>query len=297
MPNAKLTSYLHLHFIVFIWGFTAILGELITITAVPLVGYRMSMATLFIGIYIWYKKISVRISLQNGIKACLGGILIALHWITFFYAIKVSNVSITLAVLSSGAFFTALLEPLFYRRRLIGYEVLFGLLIILGIYIVFSAEKEQGEGIIFALISAILSSLFALLNGKLAKKMRSSVISLYELGFGAIIITLLLAINFKFPFLNMGSYAEVLPRRLDWAYLFLLSSICTAYAFIVAVKVMKHISPFTVMLTTNLEPVYGIILALLIFGESEKMTASFYYGALLILSTVVINGIVKNRKN
>ena len=293
MPNAKLSSYLQLHFIVFIWGFTAILGELITISAIPLVLYRMSMASAMIWLYLSYKRISLFVSFKILKLSLLGGFLIALHWVTFFHAIKVSNVSITLSVLSSGAFFTSLFEPLFYKRKLVGYEVLFGILIIIGVYLIFRSEQQQSEGVFYALISALLSSFFTLLNGKLAGQARSSVISLYELGFGTLIIGVVVFISNWVPNELVKTEALLISKMTDWLYLFILASICTAYAFIIAVKVMRYLSPFSVMLTTNLEPVYGIFLALLFFGDSEKMTASFYFGALLILITVIANGILK----
>ncbi|UZO80879.1 DMT family transporter [Aquimarina sp. ERC-38] len=291
MPNARITSLLQLHFIVFIWGFTAILGELITITAIPLVWYRMSIATLFVFLYLRFKKYAFHLPLRLKGLTALGGIIIAFHWITFFHAIKISNISITLAVLSSGAFFTSLLEPLLYKRKLIGYEVIFGVLIICGVFLIFKAEPEQVEGIYFALSSAILSSLFALLNGKIATQAKPSVISFYELSFGALLVTLYMIFSTV-----QADVSFPVPAGMDWVYIMILSSVCTACAFIVAVKVMKHLSPFTVMLTTNLEPIYGILLALLIFGDNEKMTSLFYYGALLIIGTVILNGLLKLRK-
>jgi len=161
MPNAKLQNYLHLHFIVFIWGFTAILGELISIDALPLVWYRMLMASGFIYVYCKIRKISLKISKKLLVTLCIAGAIIAMHWITFFAAIKVSNVSITLAVLSTGAFFTSILEPIFYRRKLIWYEVVFGLMVIGGLYVIFNVEGDYFLGIVYAICSAFLSSVFS----------------------------------------------------------------------------------------------------------------------------------------
>ncbi|WP_103070302.1 DMT family transporter [Aquimarina sediminis] len=297
MPNAKLLNYLHLHFIVFVWGFTAILGELITIEALPLVWYRMLMASGFVYIYIYLKKISLTISRRLFFTLLFAGIVIALHWITFFAAIKVSNISITLAVLSTGAFFTSIFEPIFYKRKIIWYEILFGILVIVGLYIIFNVEGDYSMGILYALCSAFLSSVFSLVNGKVAQKYNPSMISFYELLSGVGIVTIYLLAITIFGESNEGFSVSFFQLSMsDWMFMLLLASVCTAYAFIGSVKVMKYLSPYTVMLTTNLEPVYGILLAFFIFGESEKMNPQFYYGAVIILSTVVLNGIFKNAK-
>ncbi|WP_299899055.1 EamA family transporter [uncultured Aquimarina sp.] len=297
MPNAKLQNYLHFHFIVFVWGFTAILGELITIEALPLVWYRMLMASGFIYLFILFRKVSLKISKKLFMVLGIAGVIIALHWITFFAAIKASNVSITLAVLSTGAFFTSILEPIFYKRKLIWYEVVFGLMVICGLYIIFNVEGDYVLGIMYAICSAFLSSVFSLINGKIAQQYSPSMISFYELLSGVGFITIyLFAISF------LGTEGEGFSRSFfqlstsDWIYLIILASVCTAYAFIGSVQVMKYLSPYTVMLTINLEPVYGIVLAYLIFGDAEKMNPEFYYGALIILGTVVLNGIFKNLK-
>lgn len=287
MRNDKLLNYLHLHFIVFIWGFTAVLGALISLEAIPLVWYRMLLATGFVFIYLKIRKINLRFSFKTLAGFAIAGIIIALHWLTFFGAIKASNVSVTLAVLSTGAFFASLLEPLFYGRKIILYEVLFGLIVVVGLYIIFDVEASYGLGIVLALISAFLSALFSVINGQFVAKHKASAISFYELLFGVIGISIFLGASGSFnkEFFTVSSA--------DWMYLAILASACTAYAFIASIHVMKWISPYTVMLTINMEPVYGIILALLILGDSEKMGSQFYYGAIIILLTVISNGIIK----
>jgi len=290
MPNARLLNYLHLHIIVFIWGFTAVLGVLISIDAIPLVWFRMLLATGIIFLVLKIRKVRLRYSWRTLSGFFLGGLLIALHWLAFFGAIKVSNVSVTLAVMSTGAFFTSFLEPLYYRRKIIGYEVLFGLLVVIGLYIIFKVETDYVLGILLALCSSFLGSMFSVINGKFVKRHRASVISFYELFFGMLCITIFLAFNGDFTpeFFQLSNN--------DWIYLLILASICTAYAFIASIHVMKWLSAYTVMLTINLEPVYGIILALLVLGDSENMSPQFYYGALVILITVLANGIVKTRR-
>lgn len=287
MQNAKTLNYLHLHFIVFIWGFTAVLGALITLDAIPLVWYRMSLATIIIFIFLKFRKEKLKFSLKALSGFALGGVIIALHWLTFFGAIKASNVSVTLAVLSTGAFFASILEPLLYGRKIIIYEVLFGLIVMAGLYVIFDVEASYTLGIVLALISAFLSALFSVINGKFVLKHKASAISFYELMFGVLGITIYLAFSGSFT-------SEFFTVSLnDWIFLAILASVCTAYAFIASIHVMKWISPYTVMLTINMEPVYGIILALIILGDAENMSSQFYYGAVIILLTVVANGIIK----
>lgn len=229
-------------------------------------------------------------SLKNSTKGLMlfAGLIIALHWLTFFKAIKVSNVSITLACLSTGAFFTSVLEPIFFKRKVIWYEVLFGLIVIGGLYIIFKVEGDYWLGIVLGLSSAFLSALFSVINGKFAKEYNASTISFYELLGGVLFLSLFLAVTSKFD------KAFFMLSLEDFGWLFILASVCTAYAFIASVAVMKHLSPYTVMLTINLEPVYGIILALFIFEEKEKMNPQFYIGATIILLTVILNGVIKN---
>jgi drug/metabolite transporter (DMT)-like permease len=288
MPNDKLKSYLHLHFIVFIWGFTAVLGALITLDALPLVWFRMGIAVALIFVYARIKKISLGVTPQTLLKFLVAGLVIALHWLTFFKAIKESNISVTLACLSTGAFFASLLEPIFFGRKVIWYEVLFGLFVIGGLYIIFSFEGNYLYGIALALSSAFLSASFSIINGKFAKQYSPVVISLYELLGGVLFFTLYLLFSGSLT----AEFFMVSPS--DWFWLFLLGSFCTAYAFIASVQVMKFLSPYTVMLTINMEPIYGIILAVLVFNDKEKMSAPFYLGAAIIVITVILNGILKN---
>ena len=290
MQNDKLINYLHLHFIVFIWGFTAVLGDLITIAAVPLVWFRMLLGSIFVLIYIRFTKRKLKISLKSLVIFALIGSLIALHWLAFFKAVKVSNVSITLAMMSTGAFFTSLLEPIFFKRKIIKYEVVFGLIVIVGLYIIFKVETAYLTGILFALLCSFLGALFSIFNGMIVKTYDATIISFYELFFGVVFITIFIfsTDGFNVSFFDLSST--------DWIYILLLASVCTAYAFIAAVHIMKWISPYTLMLTTNMEPVYGIILALLILGDKEYMNPTFYLGALIILMTVIVNGIIKTRK-
>ena len=290
MQNDNLKSYLHLHVIVFIWGFTAILGKLISLEALDLVWYRMLFASVIMTFVVLFNKEKIKVPFNVLIGFIVSGIIIAAHWLTFYQAIKVSNVSITLACLSTGAFFASILEPIFYKRRVIWYELLFGIIVVVGLGIIFNVETKFKTGIYLAVTSAFLSALFSVINGKYAKEYDPNVISLYELSSGVFFLSIYLFFAGSFT----PAFFSLSVNDLIW--LFLLSSICTAYAFSASVKVMKFLSPFTVMLTINLEPIYGIILALLIFKDGEEMTPLFYVGALIILATVIANGIVKSYK-
>lgn len=288
MQNDNFKSHLNLHLIVFIWGFTAILGALITIQSDFLVWYRMFLAAIFLAVFLLLKKKSFRVSPKVLIRFLFVGLLIALHWIFFFEAIKVSTVSITLSVFSLGAFFASLLEPFFYGRKVLWYEVFFGLIIIAGLGLIMQVEINYWNGMILALIAIILGVLFTLINGKLIQNHDPSVISFYEFLAGFIFISIY--------FLCKGSFSVeffTLTAK-NWILIFILASICTAYAFTDSIKVMRKLSPYTVMLTTNLEPVYGIVLAYFIIGGKEKMSTEFYIGAVVIVITVLLNGIIKH---
>jgi drug/metabolite transporter (DMT)-like permease len=288
--NQKIKNYLHLHFLVFIAGFTAILGELISIKAIPLVWFRMLIALALMTFYVLIYKINIKVNLKAIVRFSIAGIIIALHWITFFGAIDASNISITLAMFSTGAFFASLIEPIIYKRGVIWYEILFGILVIIGVFIITQSEIKYLTGIILGISSAFLSSLFAVLNGKFLEKHTATTITFYEFISGVLFVTLFILIfgeGFSANFFN-------LPNS-DYIYLFILASICTAYAFIASVYVMKYISPYSVVLAYNLEPIYGIILALILFPETEKMESNFYIGAVIILFAVLLNGILKNK--
>lgn len=291
MPNAKFKNYLHLHVLVFIAGFTAIFGQLITIDAIPLVWYRMLFALVFIGFYVVVSRAKVIISFKSILKLSFAGVIIALHWITFFASIKESNVSIALAMFSTGAFFASFIEPIIYKRKIIWYEIIFGIIVIIGVFIITQSELQYLLGIILGIISAFLSSFFAVLNGKFLEQHTAIVISFYEFISGVAFISLYLL------FTNNGFTSEFFVLHIsDVIYLLILASVCTAYAFIASVYVMRYISPYTVVLTYNLEPVYGIILAIIIFPEKENMSLNFYVGAIIVISVVMMNGILKNSK-
>jgi len=290
MQQSKVGNLLLLHVVVFIFGFTGILGKFIETDSDLLVWWRMLIAAVSIAIFA-YPAGKIHKPIWINAKTNLGvGFLIALHWVTFFQAIKISNVSVTLACLSAASLFTALLEPLIFKRKVDPAELIFGGMVVLGLVLIFSFETEYAAGIIMALCSAFVASLFTVINGRLIQKDNPYRISLVEMIGGVLGITIWLAFSGK-----IGATMIDIPAS-DWFWILILGIICTAFAFVASVKVMEELTPFTVSLTINLEPVYGIILAFFIFGSSEKMTFGFYIGTILILGALYLNALKKKGK-
>lgn len=277
-----LATYLKLHLIVLIYGFTAILGKLIAIPALELVWYRMLLAIVTLFIYLKYKGEPLEVSRKELLVFFGVGLIIALHWVTFYGAIKLSNVSVTLGCFATTTLFTSFLEPFFSRKRVDIYEVLIGLVIIVGLYLIFRFETHYATGMLVALLSAFLAGLFTVLNKKLIAKHSAVKISFFEMIGGLIGLTLFITVSGRGILVP-----SIVPSMSDLFYLVILATICTAFAHTVQVAVMKHLSAFTVTLSINLEPVYGIVMAFFIFGETERMTTGFYLGTLIILLSVI----------
>ncbi len=292
MQKNNSIHFIHLHFLVFIAGFTAILGELIVNPSEIIVWHRMLIASILTAFFMLITKRSFKINLKLLFKYSVLGLIIALHWITFFEAIEQSNISLTLAMFSTAAFFTSILEPLLFKRKVIIYEVVLGFVVIAGVSIIFNAEFKYLYGIILGIFSALFASLFSVLNGIMIKNDNAIKISFYEFISGVIFITIYIFFSSDLSDLYIDDFLS-----LNYLYILLLGTICTAYAFIASVYLLKFISPYSVVLTYNLEPIYGIILALMFFGNAEKMSFSFYLGLFLILASVIINMYVKKINN
>lgn len=278
-----------LHLTVFIWGFTGILGALISISSTQLVWYRVLIAFITLYIYFRFKKISIAVSKDTFIKLFFTGAVVCLHWVLFFQSIKSSTVSVALVCLSSLTLFTAILEPIFKKQKISKLEILTGLLIIFGIYLIFKFESQYTEGIICGLASALCASIFSIINSKQIQNRPAAIISFYELISAWVWVSIYILIS--------GGYSASMALNLtDLAYLLVLGIVCTSIAYVAGVAVMKELSAFRVALITNLEPVYGILLAFLFFGEREQMTAGFYAGAIIILSAIFMYPLIKNRK-
>lgn len=291
---AQYKNLLLLHLTVVIFGVTGILGKLIEADEIIIVFYRLIIAV--IGIYAYFKISGYKINVsKEAIKETwYVGAIVGLHWITFFGSIKLSNVSVALICFSSGAFFTSLLEPLYFKRKLDYKEVLLGLVTVIGIFYVCKEpgkpffESKYLPGMLMSLFSASLSSWFTVINGVLIKRgRRAKNISFLELSFA--FIFLLLVVGYEYHD-QLGSLAL---RPIDFLYVGILGLLCTSFAYIVSVDVMKELSPYTVVMAVNLEPIYSIVLAVLIWPESEKMSPTFYIGALIIIGIIFLNGYFK----
>ncbi|WP_090464858.1 DMT family transporter [Mucilaginibacter sp. OK268] len=277
-----------LHFTVFIWGFTGILGNLITISAVQLVWYRVMIAVISLFLYFNFNRTAIKVDQKTFLKMAFTGALVGGHWVLFFASIKLSTVPVTLVCLSSITLFTAIFEPLLNKTKISKLEIMAGLLIITGIVLIFKFESHYTKGIITGLASAVCASLFSIINSKFVKKHEAPIIAFYELtgAFLWISIYLLLTNGFNRPLLLKPS---------DIGYLVLLGTICTSLAYVAGVSVMRELSAFKVALITNLEPVYGILMSFIFFGDMNKMTVGFWVGAVIILSTIFLYPVARKQ--
>ena len=284
---SKYKYHIWLHLIVLIFGLTGVLGKLISIESYLLVWYHLIIALAAILIYFAITKFSLKITKKQLASTLLVGVIIAAHWLTFFEAIKQSNVSVALVCFSSSTLFTSLIEPFYFKRKVKAYELIFGVIIIIGLYFIFSFEFKYLIGMILSVISAVLASWFTVLNGMLVKETNAKLISFYEL-LGAFIVVSVYVLLFT----GLDFSRLAVPIK-DLKWLLILGILCTAFAFIVSVEIMKKISPYTVTISVNLEPIYSIILALLIWPESETMSYGFYMGTIIVIATLFLNALFK----
>ncbi|APD06064.1 hypothetical protein UJ101_00523 [Flavobacteriaceae bacterium UJ101] len=290
----KIHPLLRLHFVVFLWGFTGVVGKLISIDALPLVWLRILFTIIFIYLYLRLTKKSI--APKKGLLKTwiIAGVFIAIHWYAFFHSIKISNVAIGLSMLSTATIFTAFLEPLFYKRRIKINEVVVSFIVVACIFAIFQSEGQHYLGILFGLLAAFLSALFTLINGQIAYKASGSVTTFYELLFGWIFLCFLM--------IPSNGFTTVLNTSTeDYFWIMILGGLLTAFPMIESMNLMKKITPFTLILSINLEPVYGIIIAFFIFGDQEQMSLTFYIATIIILLTLVFNELyekkIKKNKN
>ncbi|MCY1660278.1 DMT family transporter [Chryseobacterium sp. SL1] len=279
-----------LHLIVFLWGFTAILGKLIHANAEILVFYRMLFAAICLFVYIRvFKKDSIKVSKKVFFQLAAIGFSMAIHWYCFFYSIKISNVSIALSCLSLSTLFVSILEPLIFKRKIDVSEVVMGVVIVACILLIFKTEFQYKEGIFYGVLCAIFGTIFSVFNGKMFGKTSSGNIIFYEIFSGWFILLIFYLFSGQIFSINEISYRDI-------ALIGLLASVFTAFPMLESVNLMKYISPFTLILTVNLEPVYGIILAFFIFGESEHMSPIFYIASGVMILAIIANGLIKAKK-
>jgi drug/metabolite transporter (DMT)-like permease len=279
-----------LHLIIFLWGFTAILGKLIHANAQILVFYRMLFAAICLFVYIRvFKKDSIKVSKKIFFQLAAIGFAMALHWYCFFHSIKVSNVSIALSCLSLSTLFASILEPVIFKRKIDISEVIMGVVIVACILLIFKTEFRFKEGILYGVLCAVFGTIFSVFNGKMFRKTSSGNIIFYEIFSGWFILMIIYVFSGQIFHMNEISYRDI-------ALICLLASVFTAFPMLESVNLMKYISPFTLILTVNLEPVYGIILAFFIFGESEHMSPIFYIASGVMILAIIANGLIKAKK-
>ncbi len=288
--QSRKNAVLLLHFTVFIWGFTGILGKLIEQGTFQLVYTRTVIAMAGLALAAWWMKKDLSPRTPNLKHYLLTSLIITAHWITFYGAIKISTATIAAACLSTSTVFTALLEPFWFKRKTRIYEVVLGVIVVAALIMIFGLETEHRLGIAVATASALFSAWFNVINGVLVKRDNALRISFYEMGgVVALIGIYLLAIGELPPPLWQ------LPTD-DIIYQLLLGLVCTSFAFVAGIVVMRQLSPFTVMLTVNLEPIYTIVIALMIWGAEEQLRIGSYLGIALILACLFVNGWLQRRK-
>lgn len=286
----KAPALLRLHFIVFLWGFTAIIGKLIHAEAPILAFYRMLFASIFLYVFIRFvKKESLHVSKKLFFQLIGIGGMMAIHWLCFFHAIKVSNVAIALSCLSTATIFASVMEPLVFKRRMDVSEVVIGIIILACISLIFNIEFQYKTGIFYGVLAALFGTFFSVFNGRLYGKTTSGNIIFYEIFGGWALLACFYVLSGQIFTINEINYT-------DLALITVLAGVFTAFPMLESVSLMKYISPFTLILAVNLEPVYGIILAFFIFGESEKMTPVFYIASGVMITAIVVNGILKAQK-
>ena len=278
----------------FIWGFTGILGALISVSAVSLVWYRVLIASVSLFLYFKFNRTGLKLDMRSFFKLIFTGALVGGHWILFFASIKLSTVPVTLVCLSSITLFTAIFEPLINKKKISKLEILAGILIIVGIATIFKFESRYTKGIEAGLLSAVFASLFSIINSRQVKKCEAQVIAFYELSGAVVWISIYLLFT-------GGFNQSMILKGADIGYLFILGTICTSLAYVAGVSVMRELSAFRVALITNLEPVYGIVMSFVFFKDMNKMTPGFWVGAVILLSTIFLYPVaqkqISGRKN
>ena len=283
----KLTS---LHLMVVILGLTGVFGKLISLSAIHLVWYRMGIAFISLAIFLAFKKQLFSVSKKDFIGLLGVGALVTFHWLCFFESIKVSTVSVAVVCLATSSLFSALIEPFFFKRKFLFYEVIMGVIVVLALAFIMGTETKYFWGYFYGIMAALLATLFTLFNAKYINKVGAAKITMIEMLSGVIIISCILF--FQQDYTVFTTKISVT----DLTYLILLGTICTAMVFVWLTEIMRHITPYSLIMAINLEPVYSIIFALIIFGDNELMSSSFYLGSCLIIGIVFLDGYLKNKQ-
>jgi drug/metabolite transporter (DMT)-like permease len=275
---------------VVILGFTGILGKLISLEAIHLVWYRMGFAFIALSIFLLVRKQLFSINKKTFFELLGVGALVTIHWLCFFQSIKVSAVSVAVVCMATSSLFSALIEPIFFRRKLLAYEVIMGIMVVLALAFVMGTETKYLLGYFYGITAALFGTLFTLFNAKYIKKIGAAQITMVEMLSGVLIISCI------FVFQQDSSILNTSISITDFNYLIILAVICTAIVFVWMTEIMRHVSPYSLIMAINLEPIYSILLALLFFGENEIMSSSFYIGSSVIIGIVFLEGYLKNKQ-
>ena len=287
LKKYKLTS---LHLMVVILGLTGVFGKLISLSAIHLVWYRMGIAFISIAIFLAFKKQLFSVSKKDFLGLLGVGALVTFHWLCFFESIKVSTVSVAVVCLATSSLFSALIEPFFFKRKFLFYEVIMGIVVVVALAFIMGTETKYFWGYFYGIMAALLATLFTLFNAKYINKVGAAKITMIEMLSGVMIISCIL--------FSQQDYAVFTTKISisDLTYLIILGTLCTAMVFVWLTEIMRHITPYSLIMAINLEPVYSIIFALIIFGDNELMSSSFYFGSCVIIGIVFLDGYLKNKQ-
>ena len=291
MATAK--DYFKLHFIVFLWGFTAVLGKLITIPSVEMVFYRTLLAAVGMGAVIIFARGNFKVERIDLLKLLATGFIVAIHWITFFGSGRVSNPSTSLVGFATCSFWAALIEPLAKGKKIQPLEIGLGLIVLFGLYVIFSFGFQYPMGLFLGIMSGLTAAIFSVINSKMINRVSANTITFYEM-VGATLGVILFLPIYQQPW-GFNSSLQLIPTSMDWVYISIMALACSVYAYSAAINLMKKLSVFFIQLALNLEPLYGIILALLVFGQQEVMGVNFYVGTAIILSAVASYPLLKKK--
>jgi drug/metabolite transporter (DMT)-like permease len=283
--------FIKLHISILLAGFTGIFGKLIQLAEGPLVWYRMLITSLLFFCWLYYAGKLPKVTPRQALAISGVGVLVALHWVFFYGSIKYANVSIAVVCFALTGFFTAIFEPLLERRSLSLRELCFSLITVCGIALIFHFDTRYRTGIILGVISAAMCALFTIAIRKVGKHHTASTMLFYQMIGGFLFLTLAAPL-----YLALFPGISLVPSNLDLLWLFLLSSLCTIGMFLLQIQALQHISAFTVNLSYNLEPVYSIILAMIIFHEANELNAAFFAGLALICTSVVLQSMYAARQ-
>ncbi len=286
------TGLLKMHLAVLLFGFTAILGNLIELSAIMIVWWRVLITSISLLFFISFGKKLLLIKRKYLLRFCGIGVIIGLHWICFFGAVKWANSSVALICMATTALFTALIEPYINRTTISKLEVFTGAIIIPGMILLVSATSlELRWGFIPGILAAVFASLFAILNKKYIHEADYFSITFLELTSATIFISIMLPMLFLF-----SEDTQFFPPGLyDWIYLLVLALLCTTLAHVLALSALKEITAFNSNLIINLEPLYGILMAIFLLKEHQDLSSGFYLGSIIILIVIFVYSPLKKR--